>query len=153
MFFLINSFFFFLQPNPFRISFFVLISKCWYIFSLDLMHYLPENIKNIVFWMPFLLMSPLYDVIISNIKILKSLNPYKMRMHYPIRILLVPLNFILQGLSDKDKNKYVIWLVASTEIGWSIKMICLKFALINVTKNVLFGEFALISCRVNFMPR
>ena len=27
-------------------------------------------------------------------------------------------------------------------------MICLKFALINV----LFGEFALISCRVNFMP-
>ena len=35
-------------------------------------------------------------------------NPYKMRMHYPIRIILVPLNFILQGLSDKDKNKYVI---------------------------------------------
>ena len=30
-------------------------------------------------------------------------NPYKMAMDDPIKIILVPLNFILQGLSDNQK--------------------------------------------------
>ena len=47
----------------------------------------------------FLLMSPLYDVTIS-----KKKNSYIMAMDDPIRIIFVPLNFILQGLSDKNQK-------------------------------------------------
>ena len=35
---------------------------------------------------------------------LKKKNLYKMTMDDPIRIILVPLNFILQGLSDKNQK-------------------------------------------------
>ena len=35
---------------------------------------------------------------------LKKKNLYKMAMDDPIRIILVPLNFILQGLSDKNQK-------------------------------------------------
>ena len=35
---------------------------------------------------------------------LKKKNLYKMAMDDPIRIILVPLNFIFQGLSDKNKK-------------------------------------------------
>ena len=35
---------------------------------------------------------------------LKKKNSYKMTMDDPIRIILVPLNFILQGLPDKNKK-------------------------------------------------
>ena len=45
-------------------------------------------------------MSPLYDVTISWKK-----KSYKMAMTDPIRLILVPLNFILQGLSDKKLGK------------------------------------------------
>ena len=35
---------------------------------------------------------------------LKKKNPYKMAMGDPMRIVLVPLIFILQGLSDKNQK-------------------------------------------------
>ena len=34
----------------------------------------------------------------------KEKNLYKMAMDDPIRIILVPLNFILEGLSDKNQK-------------------------------------------------
>ena len=34
----------------------------------------------------------------------KMKNPYKIAMDDPIKIILVPLNFILQGLSDKNQK-------------------------------------------------
>ena len=35
---------------------------------------------------------------------LKTKNPYQMAMDDPIKIIFVPLNFILQGISDKNKK-------------------------------------------------
>ena len=35
---------------------------------------------------------------------LKKKNPYKMAMDYTLRLILVPLNFILQGISDKNQK-------------------------------------------------
>ena len=98
---LMNSFFFFHQPNPFRIWFFVLMANFQYICPLVFIPYFLENIKNLVF---------LKDFSINKSALWrhnpKNKNPYKTRMHYPIRIIFVPLNFILQGFSDKNK-KYI----------------------------------------------
>ena len=59
-----------------------------------------EFMKEIpVFLKSFLLTSQLYDDTISKE------NQYKMAMDDPTRIILVPLNFILQGLSDKNQKQ------------------------------------------------
>ena len=57
-----------------------------------------EFIKKKHLLKPFLLMSPFYDVIISNRKTVKMI------MDDPIRIILLLLNFISQGLSDKNQK-------------------------------------------------